>query len=123
MTGELFVHVLNHFINQTGTSKKNPTLLIMDNHCSHIAPNVLKLAKENGIVMLTLLPHCTHRLQPLGIGIFGPLSTYYNQAISKYHLMNPGAKIDIYNVNAQFLGDAQSNALTIKNIQNLFKAV
>jgi len=50
MTGELFVHVLNHFINQTGTSKENPTFLIMDNHCSHIALNVLKLAKENGIV-------------------------------------------------------------------------
>jgi len=36
--------------------------------------------------------------------------------------MNPGAKIDMYNV-AQFLGDAHSNALIIKNIQNSFKAV
>lgn len=122
MTGELFMQVLHHFINHSGSTVDNPTLLVMDNHRSHLAPDVLKLAKEHGIVLLTLPPHCTHKLQPLDVGVFGPFMTYYNQAIANYHMMHPGHKVDIYNL-AAFVGFAHQNSMTIKNIRNSFAKV
>ena len=38
---------------------------------------VLEFTRENGIIMLSLLPHTMHRLQPLDIGFFKPLQNYY----------------------------------------------
>ena len=122
MTGELFFQVLDHFITVTGSTKDNPTLLIMDNHRSHLAVNVLSLAKENGVIILTLPPHCTHKLQPLDVGVFGPFMVHYNQAISHFHLNNPGTKIDIYNIGA-FVGIAHQKSMSIENIRNAFAKV
>jgi hypothetical protein len=44
----------------------------------------LTYAKENGIHMLCLPPHCTHRMQPLDVSIYGPLKKYFNQEVSKW---------------------------------------
>lgn len=96
MTGELFELVLDHFITHSGSTVDNPTLLLMDNHRSHLAPGVLSKAKEHGVVLLTLPPHCTHKMQPLDVGVFGPFMTYYNQAIANFHVNNKNAKADIY---------------------------
>ena len=122
MTGELFVQVLHHFVNFSGSTKDNPTLLILDNHQSHLAPEVLQLAKQHGVVLLTLPPHCTHKLQPLDVGVFGPFMTYYNQAISNFHMNHPGQRVDIYNL-AEFVGQAHQKSMTPKNIQSSFQKV
>ena len=37
----------------------------------------------NRILLAVLPPHSTHRLQPLDIGLFSPLATYYSQAIDR----------------------------------------
>nr|CAH7753296.1 unnamed protein product [Callosobruchus chinensis] len=49
MTGELFANVMRHFIQMTSSTKDNPTIIIMDNHESHLAPAVLNIAKDNGV--------------------------------------------------------------------------
>lgn len=46
MDGELFVKTMQHFIEHTNSSKENPSLLILDNHESHICIQALNLAKE-----------------------------------------------------------------------------
>lgn len=61
MNEEAFVMFLEHFICHT---IDHPVLLILDNHESHISLKAVKTAKENGVVMLTLPPHTSHRLQP-----------------------------------------------------------
>lgn len=55
-------------------------LIIMDNHDSHIQLELLNYARENGILILTIPPHTSHKLQPLDRTVFGPLKTYYSQA-------------------------------------------
>lgn len=72
MTKESFFHVMEHFIKCTKSSDQNPTLLLLDNVESHFSTKTLNLAKENGVVVFTFPPHCTHRLQPLDVGLFGP---------------------------------------------------
>jgi hypothetical protein len=52
MNGELFPLVIS--------SEENPAILVFDNHEGHLSIETLKKAKENGAVMVTLPPHCSH---------------------------------------------------------------
>ena len=45
----------------------------MDNHESHISIPLIELAIANNVCLLGLPPHTTHILQPLDVGVFGPL--------------------------------------------------
>lgn len=45
----------------------------MDNHNSHISVRIYDFCRENGIVILTIPPHTSHRLQPLDLTVYGPL--------------------------------------------------
>ncbi|XP_065570683.1 uncharacterized protein LOC136033720 [Artemia franciscana] len=65
MCNELFLVWMSHFISQARPNKANPVLLILDNDISRYSSKLLELAKENGVVMMTVPPHTTHRLQPL----------------------------------------------------------
>ncbi|XP_072399657.1 uncharacterized protein [Diabrotica undecimpunctata] len=82
MNTECFIEVLKHFIKHTCSSKANPSLLIMDNHESHISLEAIILCKDNGVTVLTVPPHCTHRLQPLDVGLLKPFHIFYNDALS-----------------------------------------
>ena len=46
--------------------------------------DVLELARSNGVILLSLLPHTTHRLQPLDVGFYKPLQTYYDRYIERW---------------------------------------
>lgn len=58
-------------------SKDKPRLLIADGHASHITANMIALCMENNIDLLILPPHCSHLLQPLDVGVFGPMKKYH----------------------------------------------
>lgn len=58
--------------------KARPVALIMDNHDSHINLDIIKLARENMIELIGLPPHTTHYLQPLDVGVNGPLKAKLN---------------------------------------------
>lgn len=80
INAELFIEWLKHFITFSKASKTSPALLIMDNHEAHISIRAVKLAKDSGVLLLTLPPHTSHRLQPLDKTVYGPLKHYYNDA-------------------------------------------
>ena len=63
MKQDIFPQVLKHFIDNMSVSKDQPGVLIMDNHNSHINIEAVELAKEHGLSLLTLPPHCSHKLQ------------------------------------------------------------
>jgi hypothetical protein len=50
----------------------------VDGHSSHVNMAFVDWADQYGIILLILPPHTTHRLQPLDVGLFQPLSTYYS---------------------------------------------
>ena len=72
MTEEHFLDFLKHFVEHVRCTHEKSCLLLLDNHESHICIKGLDFAKENGIVMLSFPPRCTHRLQPLDRSIYGP---------------------------------------------------
>lgn len=120
MNTDLFIQTLQHFIKITNSSKDNPSLLIMDNHESHVSINSIDLAKENGVTLLTLPPHCSNRLQPLDVSVYGPFKSYYNSALDSWLQRHPGKPIDIYHV-AECVNVAFEKSMTPKNIISGFK--
>ena len=57
-------------------------LLICDGHDSHISGNFISHCMNHNIQLLVLPPHTSHMLQPLDIGIFGPLKKALTAALS-----------------------------------------
>lgn len=115
-----FLEWLNHFIRYTNPSKEHKKLLILDNHESHVSFEAVQLAKDSGIIMLTLPPHTSHKLQPLDRSVFGPFKRYYNTAADEWMLSHPSTPITIYNV-AELAGKAYLLAFNPSNIQSGFK--
>ena len=60
-----------------------PILLIFDGHGSHITNNMMEAVK-NKIELLCLPPHTTHKLQPLDVGVFGPLQRKWAKQCDLY---------------------------------------
>ena len=51
---------------------------------------VIDLARANGVVLLCLPPHCSHKMQPLDVSFMKPLSIYYDQELEKWLRNHPG---------------------------------
>ncbi|XP_072929474.1 uncharacterized protein [Epargyreus clarus] len=120
MNVDLFVDVMKHFVKHTSSSKDNPSLLILDNHESHLSIQALDLAKNSGVTVLTLPPHTTAKLQPLDVGLNAPFKCFYNAAVDSWLLRNPGQMLTIYHV-AECVGQAYLKSMTPVNITNAFR--
>ena len=59
-------------------------LLIFDGHGSHITDKMIELAIKNNIELFCLPPHTTHKLQPLDVGVFGPLQKAWVRQCDDY---------------------------------------
>ncbi|CAF4778747.1 unnamed protein product [Pieris macdunnoughi] len=98
MQEEDFYIFLKFFKDQIRPSKENKTLLLLDNHASHIAVKNIEFCRENGIILLTFPPHCTHKLQPMDRTVFGPVKKAVNTACDNWMRSNPGKVMSIYDI-------------------------
>ncbi|KAK2579080.1 hypothetical protein KPH14_010929 [Odynerus spinipes] len=92
ITFELFLEWLKHFIKYTRLekSKKNQILLILDGHSRHTKNlDAINLARDYGIVMLSLPSHTIHKLQPLDRSFFKPLKQNLNSACTSWLRNHP----------------------------------
>ena len=64
----LFSEDVHHFV-------KNPAILDIDNHESQVS--IAVYVKENGFIILTCTLHCSYKLQPLDVSVYGSLKAYY----------------------------------------------
>lgn len=120
MTSDNFVKFLEHFVKHSKCSIDKPCLLIMDNHDSHISIQALSYAKANGIHLLTIPPHTSHKLQPLDRTVYGPLKSQYNRACDDWMAHHAGKTMTIYEV-AECFGKAFAKAFAVKNIVSGFQ--
>ena len=120
MTSDLFLDVLKHFVKFANASLDNPALLILDNHESHLSINVIDYAQQNGVTMLTIHPHCSHKLQPLDVSVYGPFKAYFSGAMKARLDQKPGGPVTIYDV-AALVGIAHQKAMVPSNIISGFR--
>lgn len=113
---------LPFFINQSNCTPDKPVglLLILDNHTSHVSIKAVDVCRSAGIVLLTLPPHTSHRLQPLNRRVFEPMKCYFNKAIDNWIRTNPGRRASIYEVGGT-AGSAFNLSMTSSNILSAFR--
>jgi hypothetical protein len=101
-------------------AKRDWRLLIVDGHSSHVNLEFLEACKRLRIVVLILPPHSTHRLQPLDVGLFLPLSNYYSLELDRLMHISDGitrlTKRNFWNI----FKKSWNQAFTEKNIKSAF---
>ena len=55
-----FLVFMQHIADVTKCSKEHPVLILLDNYESHLSIALIDYCRDNGIVLLTLPPHCLH---------------------------------------------------------------
>ena len=93
----------------------------MDNYEAHVAVDNLVYAKENGIVVLTLPPHCSDRMQPLDKTVFKSSKGSYNRSVENWQVNNPLKPLTIYHV-AGLVNEAYTKSFTPSNIRAGFSS-
>lgn len=121
MSSTLFLPLLQHFKGHERPNKQKPKQIIFDNHESCLRIAALNFAKDNGIILLTLTTHCSHKLQPLDVSVFGPFKRDYHEACDKCMINHPGKPTTIYDVGG-LIGEVFPRAFTPKNICSGFRA-
>ncbi|XP_045476121.1 uncharacterized protein LOC123681823 [Harmonia axyridis] len=121
MQENTFYIFIQHFIKHTKPTKEKPVILLLDNHSSHLSCKVLDLCKESGVIMVSFPPHCSHKLQPLDLTVFGPFKKCCSSGVSAWLKSNPGNTITIFDL-PEIIKHAFLNAVNPKNIVSGFKA-
>jgi DDE superfamily endonuclease len=93
---EIALEWLEHFQKHTASQIKGVyRLLILDGHASHTTFEFIQYCQDHRIIPLCLPPHSTHYLQPLDVGIFGPLAKAYRTSVSRGSIFG-AQRIDNY---------------------------
>jgi flagellar biosynthesis GTPase FlhF len=91
-------------------------LLFVDGHNSHVNMKFLSWAEQHRILIAVYPPHSTHRLQPLDVSLYNPLSNYYSQELNNWIFKTQGlssiSKRDFFSL----FWPAFQRSFNIKNI-------
>ncbi|XP_076049622.1 uncharacterized protein LOC143030355 [Oratosquilla oratoria] len=120
MNGECFVQTLQHLHEKSGCCVENKILLIMDNAECHMNIHVMEFAIKHGIVIVTLPPHTTDKLQPLDVSVFGPFKTFLRGLLNDHSLMHPNEHITVHQL-PEFASKAWIKAINPSNILDGFR--
>ncbi|XP_069102972.1 uncharacterized protein [Argopecten irradians] len=74
----------------------------------------------HGVVMLSIPPHCSHKLQPLDVSVYGPLKRLVASAQDAWLKTHPGTPMTIYDIPG-ILREVWPLALTPKNVISGFQ--
>ena len=121
MTHEVFKETLQHFHEKTRCSVDDKVLLIMDNAECHMTIHAVEYAIQHGIVIVTLPPHTTARLQPLDVSIFGPFKNALKSIEDSFKLAKPNVPITEFML-PQMASQAWIRACTPSNVLSGFSA-
>lgn len=68
ITSELLEQWFHHFVSNVKPPKKDPVVLVLDGHYSHVHNiNVIDCARRQGVSVVCLSPHSTAKMQPLDV--------------------------------------------------------
>ena len=103
MNGEVFSEWLEHFIKFVKLTPDSKVLLFLDGHKSQTHTfEALQRASGSVVLMISLPPHTSHRLQPLNLCFFKPLKTYCYQELEKWLRNHPGRAVLQYQISQLF---------------------
>lgn len=118
---DLFYEWLKHFGKHAKPSVTDPVLLLLDNHGSHISMDIYEYCRKNGIVMVTIPPHTSHRLQPLDLSFFSSLKSAFNRECDLYMKTHVNERITPYELSELF-NKAYLKVATLDKAQSGFRS-
>ena len=121
ITADLFQEYLQHFKKHVQCDTDHPVLLLLDNNKYHVSFPVIEYARQNGIVLLSFPPHCSHKSQPLDVSVFSSFKNFYNVACKDWLIEHKGERITIQIIST-LVGKAFERSMTIHNITSGFRA-
>ena len=116
----LFLGWLHHFQAVTNCSINAKHLLLLDGHESHKTLEAVEYGRTNGIVMISLPPHSSHRLQPLDCTFFKTLNTNYERQVHSFMMSHHGERVTQFHV-AGLFGAAYNRSATVESAANGFR--
>ena len=84
--------------NQTRCTIDRKVLLVLNNHDSHILLHAAHFSGFNGIVVMIIPPHTSHRQQLLDKAVYGPFKTFYSRAMDSWVCNKPGVIASIKHI-------------------------
>ncbi|XP_060564988.1 uncharacterized protein LOC132724184 [Ruditapes philippinarum] len=118
--GSIFRYYLeHHFLKFVPGRNDKKILVILDGHKSHVSVGLSEWAHKLGIVIFILPPHCSHILQPMDVGCFGPFQKIYDIKCHKL-IREVSSVITRYNI-CQVSCSSYLAALTPNNVQAAFR--
>ncbi|KAG8236677.1 hypothetical protein J437_LFUL017068, partial [Ladona fulva] len=85
MAAQIFLKYLQHFVNFVHSSAEAPVLLLIDNRATHT------IGPQN-IFLFVFPPHTSHKLQPLDVAFYSPLTAAYSHDCEDFMVNHPGIK-------------------------------
>ena len=70
-----------------------PVISFFDGHHSHMSIRLVELARSNNVHLVCLPPHTTHLLQPLDVGVFGPMKAAWRTILKQHQLQGCAATV------------------------------
>ena len=113
------LRVETHFLCHAVSAR--PLLLLLDSHSSHYSPDVIRLAKEHDVIILTLFRHTTH-MQPLDTCVFASLKNHWHDACHKFVQENHTVVITKYHF-SPLLHESWFKAMIPSSIINGFNSI
>ncbi len=108
---KIALEYLKHFIKHSDAGLNAEwKLMLMNNHETHMTPEIIALVNDNHIRPFPLISYLTHCMQPLDVGVFGPYKYWHGVAIQEA-IVSSFVEYSL----EQFLGDL------IKIRNNVFK--
>ncbi|KAF8579084.1 hypothetical protein K439DRAFT_1620808 [Ramaria rubella] len=112
-----FKKIFLPYATSRNTSGK-PILSITDSHKSHEMRELMETAFKKDVLLFCLPPHTTDHLQPLDIGVFGPLQK--NWAHRSQECSAKGAPIDPISAVREYI-NVHEKSMTAKCIHSAFR--
>ena len=95
--------------------------LLLDSNESHKSFEVILFTRDNGVVMLTFQPQCTHRLEPLDRTSLRSLKAGYSRACDNWMPCHKGRPITQFDV-IELFTSAYNTSATVASATNGFSA-
>lgn len=118
INGDLFLEWFRFFIDSIHAAR--PVVLLMDSHSAHIGPEIIQVAKDNQVFIMTFPPHTSHLLQPLDVGVYKSLKSKWSKELNNFMLLQPNNKPDRSNFH-DILNPAFLDSFSPSNIINAFR--